>query len=210
MAAEDGFWLSTYTGRRVYPLRLHPDQFSITDIAMGLSNIARFSGQSAGLLSVAEHCVRGAAHASTPALAREFLLHDAAEAYLGDMVKPAVEILDEYRELRDRMQRCIAEKFALPWPMTPECKAIDERMLVTEAPVVFAHRDTWWEQPPFPSPYDGEWITLADRPRVGDDRPDQPFVRPLDYQFWPPRMARRRFLDEYHKLQGKQDDAERG
>lgn len=170
---------------------------------MGLSNVTRFSGQG-GFYSVAEHSVRGAARAELAygaRVAHEFLLHDGAEAFLGgDMVKPIVEILDDYRTLRDRMQECISEKFAVPWPMTPECKLIDVRMLVTEAPVIFHHDDKWWEAPHFPRPYEDEWIKFASRPKVGDDRDEPEFVRPLEMQFWPPRMAHRRFLEEYHRL----------
>lgn len=200
MAARDGFWMSTYKGKRVYPLNLHPEQFCIEDIARGLSNVTRFSGQG-GFYSVAEHSVRGAAHADDPRVAYEFLLHDGAEAYMGgDMVKPIVEILDDYRELRERMQQCIRERFGLPREMTGACKEIDVRMLVTEAPVIFNHADEWWKEPHFPRPYEGEWIKFASRLKVGDDRDEPEFARPLDMQFWPPRMAERRFLQRYQEL----------
>lgn len=200
MAANEGFWMSTFTGRRVYPLALHPEQFHIDDIAQGLSNVTRFSGQGEHY-SVAEHCERGSRHTDDARLAYEFLLHDSAEAYMGgDMVKPIVEILDDYRTLRHRMQVCIRERFGLPKEMTAACKEIDERMLVTEAPVIFHHTDTWWLEPHFPQPYPDEWISFASRPRVGDDRDDESFARPLEMQFWPPRMARRRFMERYHEL----------
>lgn len=210
MAAEDGFWMSTHSGRRVYPLALHPGQFHIDDIAQGLSNVTRFSGQG-DFYSVAEHSERGSHRAYAAygvRVAYEFLMHDAAEAYMGgDMVKPIVEILDDYRTLRERMQAAISVAFDLPLGMTPECKEVDVRMLVTEAPVIFHHKDAWWEAPHYPKPYEDEWVTLADRPRegTGDDDPII-FARPLGMQFWPPRMARRKFMEQYHRLRKEIDD----
>jgi hypothetical protein len=203
LSAKEGFWMSTHTGKRMLPLALHPDQFCIEDIAMGLSNVTRFSGQG-GFYSVAEHSVRGARHARedyTPGIAFEFLMHDAAEAYMGgDMVKPIVEILDDYRTLRERMQTVINHKFGLPPEMSRECKDTDRRMLVTEAPVIFHHDDKWWEQIPV-EPYHNEWVALADKPRTGTGH-DLPYVPVPERQFWPPRMAHRLFMELYQQLRG--------
>jgi len=63
-----------------------PEQISLDDIAWGLAHTNRYNGQG-GVYSVAEHCV----HASNLAPAGyelAALLHDAAEAYTGDWVRP--------------------------------------------------------------------------------------------------------------------------
>lgn len=63
------------------------------DIATPLARIARFSGHiEAGPYSVAQHCVMGAdallRETRRTDLALEFLLHDAHEAYIGDITSP--------------------------------------------------------------------------------------------------------------------------
>lgn len=107
-------WMQTYTGARFYPLEPDAELIRIADIAHALSNICRFGGHSARFYSVAEHSVL---------LSREFfagwhyklvaLLHDAAEAYLGDVPRP-LKYLPEYafyREAEDRLQAMILDKF---------------------------------------------------------------------------------------------------
>lgn len=202
MAAKQGFWLSTYSGKRIYPLDLNEDDFVIEDIAHGLSNACRYAGQSVSFYSVAEHSVRGSIHASNPKVALEFLMHDAAEAYLGDAVKPLTELLSEYNILIDKMQSVINKKFGLPWPMSNECKEIDERMLRTEAEAVFLHNDKWWEQPRYGEPYLNEWKFNKDRARIGiaTGSDDVPTAQPIDMQFWPPRLAKRFWLLRFEEL----------
>ncbi len=69
-----------------------PATIEIRSIAAGLSKICRFSGQCPRFYSVAEHSLHAAALADFLCVPDEakaaVLLHDAAEAYIGDMVKP--------------------------------------------------------------------------------------------------------------------------
>lgn len=87
-------WLQTASGRAVDLLNVTAEDIDlVTDVAGPLGRIARFGGQvSAGLYSVAQHCVIGAEailrDAGSPALAAYFLLHDAHEAYVGDETRP--------------------------------------------------------------------------------------------------------------------------
>lgn len=73
---------------------LDPDERSIDirDISHGLSNICRFTGQTSTFYSVAEHCMHVSsivkARTGDPFLELGGLLHDAHEAYTGDISSP--------------------------------------------------------------------------------------------------------------------------
>lgn len=83
-------FIRTITGRHIHLddlLGLPSEKIQLTDIAGALAKIARFGGQTEYLYSVAAHSV--AVARLLPARLRLYgLLHDAAEAYLGDVVAP--------------------------------------------------------------------------------------------------------------------------
>ena len=89
MAFDDdhGPWIQTFTGKRFHLFDPSPDEVCIEDIAHALSNICRFGGHCLTHLSVAEHSVTVSRHVR-PSLALPALLHDAPEAYIGDIVTP--------------------------------------------------------------------------------------------------------------------------
>lgn len=64
------------------------DVLDIEMIAGSLSKQCRFTGQTSRPYSVAEHCVRGS-FIIEPALALDFLLHDAAESVVIDVPTPS-------------------------------------------------------------------------------------------------------------------------
>lgn len=78
-------WLTTYTGRRFYVLSATADDILIEDIAHALSNICRYGGHCKIFYSVAEHCVRLSMMVEGQRSKLLALLHDAAEAYIGDI-----------------------------------------------------------------------------------------------------------------------------
>lgn len=92
-------WLQTASGRAFDLLR--PDWRAVdfdVDIAEALARIARFTGHvRSGPYSVAQHCVLGADAVWRDTRSREaaaaFLLHDAHEAYLGDIATPTARAL---------------------------------------------------------------------------------------------------------------------
>jgi hypothetical protein len=95
MADREGPWISLYSGNRVYPLDIRPEDIFIEDIAHALSIENRFCGHYKFPVSVAYHSILVAAH--TP---KEFqlqsILHDGSEAYLKDIPTPLKRILNEY------------------------------------------------------------------------------------------------------------------
>src|SRR5581483_7354063 len=89
-----------------------PDQFAFADIAGGLSKICRFGGQINHFYSVAEHCWHCCKLAGADGQCLEtqvaVLMHDAAEAFCGDVVKPLKIMLPEYAEIERRVEAAIA------------------------------------------------------------------------------------------------------
>lgn len=90
-----GIWCQTGSNRAVDLINPRPEMIDLkVDVAEGLARIARFSGQiTSGPYSVAQHCVMGAdalmRETGDTTLAAAFLLHDAHEAYIGDITSPA-------------------------------------------------------------------------------------------------------------------------
>lgn len=122
--------IETRTGLAVNVLEPQPEMIDVNDIAWALSHICRFMGHSSRFYSVAEHCIRGSILCS-PENVLWFLMHDAAEAYVGDIASPLKT--EAHREVEKRVLRVIATKYGLSWPMPTEVHEIDTRMLATEA-----------------------------------------------------------------------------
>lgn len=125
------------------------DQFDLGDIAAGLSNICRFAGQCPQFYSVAEHSVRCAAQAGADGLSIDaqvaLLLHDAAEAFLGDVVKPLKIMLPGYQVIERRMERCIGDKFRIDFDAhAAVIKEIDHAMLIAERRSIFGADGQAW------------------------------------------------------------------
>ncbi len=171
---DERTWIQTYTSRQVWPLNPVPEDICIEDIAHALSNLCRYTGHTRWPYSVAQHSVLAADHC--PDAARWALMHDAAEAYLADVARPVKRFLGGYKEAEERLERVIAERFGLEWPM-PECvKVIDIRLLATE-------RRDLMSRPPIP------WVSTRD-------------VEPLPDRIhpWPPSVAESRFLERFREL----------
>lgn len=172
MTATD--WIQTATGRRFYPLSPRAEDVDIRDIAHALSLLCRFNGHSAGFYSVAEHSVRVCD--SLPAEHKLWgLLHDAAEAYLGDLPRPLKRQLPAFSQAEDVVLRCVMDRYGLAWPMPPAVRAADDQLLATEA------RD------------------LMGAPAWA--RGTEPLPAPIEP--WTPTHARDLFLERFHTLVGQ-------
>jgi hypothetical protein len=184
-----GCWGCTASGQRFWPLDPRPADFDIHDIAHALAAVNRFNGHTRLPYSVAEHSVH-VSYECCAMFALDGLLHDASEAYLGDVCRPLkqAEGMEAYGIYEDHMMDKIATRFGFAqrgqqfWQM-PECvKRADEQLLATEA------RDLM--------PQDGpggvrEWrLSHEPLPHLDLSRP------------WSPRVAKRRFLRRYRQLVG--------
>lgn len=123
--------IRTYTGK-VFDLRIMDmDSICIEDIAHALAHTSRFGGHLKKHYSVAQHCVVGAMELE-PEHQLAFLLHDATEAYIGDMPSPFKKLMPEFKQIEDKLMAVIAEKFGIKYPFEQQIKEMDIYMLNRE------------------------------------------------------------------------------
>lgn len=179
-----GDWIQTFSGRRVWPLDPRPDEIGFVDISYGLSKICRYGGHCLRFFSVAEHCALMAREAerlgASPQVRLQVLMHDSAEAYLGDIPRPIKVHLVGYAEAEDRMLECIAKKYGFDYPFDPMVKQLDEAILLREIECNLAKPEAPWHLGPFG-------------------------VEPLtiDLQYWEPNEAAWQFTQEYLAIENQ-------
>lgn len=172
-----GNWFRTFSGKLFYPLDPRAEEICIEDIAHALSLQCRFTGHVSHFYSVAQHSVI-VSHLCDPADALWGLLHDAPEAYIGDMSSP-LKHTPEMSLFRDT-EKLITEKVCERFNLTPNepasVKAADKRLVLKEA-ANFGLDITGWDTESLPLPGD---------PICG----------------WPPEFAEIAFLERYRALTG--------
>jgi len=125
--------MCTFSGKRFYPLDPNIDDISILDIAHGLSNVCRYGGQCKEFYSVAQHSVICSWEAPYP-LKKWALMHDASEAYIGDIIAPlkTTPQYESYRQVEEHLMGAICTKFGIPLEMPEEVHEIDLLVRHTE------------------------------------------------------------------------------
>lgn len=127
-------WIITYTGKKFYHLQPTPEMVCIEDIAHSLSMLCRWTGHTRFHYSVAQHSVY-ASYLVPDSFKLSALLHDASEAYLGDMNRPLKHFTQAgpaYKEIEEQVEPVIFEKFGVPYPMPEEVKTVDTALLYAE------------------------------------------------------------------------------
>jgi uncharacterized protein len=177
---EPGPYIQTVSGRRVNPFEADPADIDPEDIARALSNLCRFGGHSRAFYSVAQHSVivsdQLAQTGADPGEVMAALLHDAAEAYLGDLphpIKHRSELGRRFKAAEKHLEAVIARRFDLP--ESDRIKPIDRALLATE-------RRTF--------------------SRVAWDWPELDGVEPLPLEIepWDPPRDAREFLERFEAL----------
>lgn len=138
-------WIQTKTGKKFYPLKPSIDDICIEDIAYSLSNLCRYNGHCNKFYSVAEHSVYTSQYVSSE-FALEGLLHDAAEAYIGDIASPVKKIIPDVKKIENKILKCVSKKFKLKYPFHKSVKEIDLRLLTTEAWQIMSPQVEAWPQ----------------------------------------------------------------
>lgn len=173
-------YILTSTGAHFDFERMAP--INIRDIAHALAHQCRFTGHTRRFYSVAQHSVL-VSHIVPPHLALHGLLHDAGEAYLGDVSRPLKRLLPDYRAIERRLEAVLWPHFGLSPELPPEVARADMVLLATE------RRDLM----PFT---DDEWPDLA-----GVD----PLPIPIDP--WHPGRAFGAFWQRWNELQARGEAA---
>lgn len=153
-------------------------RFDIEDIAHALSNMCRFNGHTNKFYSVAQHSVL-VSELVPEEHALAALLHDAAEAYCGDMVSPLKQLLPVYQSIHATIEQNLYRSIGVEWPVHACVKDADIKMLATEV------RDLM-------TPHPAHWAFISDQV------PCEEIIHPL-----PPMGAKELFLDRYFSLQAK-------
>lgn len=183
-------WIPTYSGGVFRPFSSECGDIKIEDIAHALALTNRWGGHTREPYCVAQHCVMAVRHA--PAGAEMWaLLHDAAEAYLGDVVTPVKARLHvlKLRDIRksdfvsaveNPLLRRIGAAFGLAWPIPKVVWEVDQRLRATEA------------------------RCLLTQPRTDLDFGAEPYETQIDV--WPWRLAEREYLTTFHDLMAGRND----
>lgn len=177
-------YIQTYTGKKFsfnyskQPFGAMYANFDIEDIAHALSNLCRFNGHCRKFYSVAQHSVLCSLYCTKYPLTA--LLHDAAEAYVGDVSKPLKKHLNSetFSKLEDDILYDIYWWFGCDRDFSqcpPEIKEVDMRMLATEK------RDLMRDN--------GEWSSLTGY------EPYPEIIKP-----WKPKKAKKLFLARFKEL----------
>lgn len=153
--------------------------FTIEDIAHGLSMTCRFAGQCRQFYSVAEHSWH-ASRLVAPEFQLRALMHDAAEAFIGDVTRPLKSILPEYKAIERTVEAAIMDRFETGDWNVDEVKRADMMMLHAEQAELMPHHPDRW------TTSEG----LADE-------------RIVNFRFWTPSVARTSFLLRYAQLSGR-------
>lgn len=173
-------WMMTYTGKVYTPHEPKPEDIRITDVAHSLSMICRYGGHTRWFYSVAEHSVH-VSHMVPPAFALEALLHDASEAYVGDMIIPLKWSgkLEEFKRIEKLNDVAVRIRFGLPHEESDEVKKADTDI-----------RETEWMtlMQAIPPERNWEWPGVLD-----------PTVH---LKLWCPSVAEDMFLDRFRQLKG--------
>jgi uncharacterized protein len=179
-----GPYLQTVSGRWVNPFDPDPQQLDAGDIARALANQCRFGGHCRVFYSVAQHSVivselveQGGGDTEDAFAA---LMHDATEAYLGDMPHPLKHrspLGAAFREAEGHLERALRDRFRIR-PDVPQIKPADRALLATERLAFSA--DVW------------HW-------------PELEGVEPLDLELsaWTPDEAAEAFARRYAELDAR-------
>lgn len=183
-----GHYMHTFTGRHYWPLDPRAEDVDLADIAHHLGMKCRYAGATRNFYSVAEHSVYVALMLSLMGMSDQVvlagLLHDASEAYNGDLIRPLKYdpvFAQPFKTVEALNDAVIATAFNLPQPLPRSVKFADEA--VTEAEL-------------------RQVINGVSKARLveGGDEPARVPPAPFDIACWSPTQAREMFLALHDRI----------
>ena len=177
---DTGHWLQTFTGKKFYFSRPNSGSINIIDIAHALSRIPRFYGHTDKFYSVAEHCILASKICDSVDESKSHiaLLHDASEAYIGDIVSPLKNLMGKkIKKIERQTLIAIFKRFDIKDKCLPSIvEEIDLRLLQTERLAMF-NKYLHWETTKDVKPY-----------------------HDVDFRFLNPKQAETEYLKRFEML----------
>ncbi len=154
------------------------NEIVMEDLASALSKICRFTGHCKEFYSVAQHSVM-VSYIVPPQFTFQGLMHDAHEAYVGDVSSPLKQLIADYKKLERQVESRVRFCYGLPYELDPSVKEADLVALVTE------RRDLMPS-----SSGNGEWSWLEEN------------YKPLPFTIvpWEHRKAKAEFIRRFDEL----------
>lgn len=187
----------TFTGKLVNVADPDPETIDIFDIAHHLALMTRFNGACREHYSIAQHSILCASRAGDfhyprpreEELALALLMHDAAEAYVGDIVRTIKHEVPDFAVFENKLMDAINERFDLPRvaeipAFKRMVKEVDNRMLVTEKQQLMVKAIRWPIESMF-APYE------------------------IEIEVWQPRAAEMLFLSCFSRFRPDEVTPER-
>lgn len=123
--------ICTRSGKELNFLEPSPDSFEWTDVAYGLAGVHRFAAQLPVRVNVAAHCVFVSRHLEYegygPLMSLVGLLHDAEEAFTGDIPAPLKQLISNWHRIQESVQEAVYLKMLqhlMPFRETLETRLI--------------------------------------------------------------------------------------
>lgn len=188
--------MTTFTGKRINPLRLKPEDIDLRDIAHHLAQVNRFGGASRFPVSVAQHSLFVSGLCETHEEKVQGLLHDATEAYMGDIIHwmKKSSVFDMYRVLERDMEKLIWRSFGVPEDMLPAVQAADEMICRYEAYHTMPQLDVPMGSAGYGGPVKS-WNLVNDEEKFKVER-----LVPYIWSEWAWYVAEDRFLQKCREL----------
>lgn len=194
---DRGPWITTYRGTRWYLTDPDAAEIDIVDIAHSLANLCRWVGHTKSHFSVAQHSVIIEMTLEDPVHRLQALLHDAPEAYLGEVSRPLKGVLGHaYKDLEYKTWVQVARKFLLPVQLDPAIKQRDYMITLDEKDLLFLPEIS--SDPMFQDSQFG----IA-RPSLLEAFPDKVGIK--DFEPWSPQLAEATFMWRLQRALGEYD-----
>ena len=131
-------------GRFIQPFNPGCRDIDLEVVALALSRIKRFFGQTK--LSVAQHSVNMARvfiHLGEYEYAKEALLHEIAEAFMGDLASPLKRAFPMFKEIEESLIKKTFDCYGLSYPMAKSVHVLDKSIMINEAVEHMPNADFW-------------------------------------------------------------------
>lgn len=142
----EGYYIRTFSGRKLYWDHVDEHEFDINDIAHALAARVRWTGHvrrvkgkfmSIGQHSCLVHDIIAKMSTATPSKRKQGLMHDGSEAYMPDFASPLKWWMrargnDEIFKLENRVDEALCKRLGVQYPWDAEIKEADLIALATE------------------------------------------------------------------------------